>query len=216
MFLIVQESSFLERYRTSSDLETLAAQSISGTNPALTSDPLMTQEQRFYTTKPTMRIAEIGAGSTVFVQYWLPHLKQATIFVNDVDPILVQHMADEIEYHNALRNKGHELFAVLGSNYSTGLEGQALDIMLIRNAFHHFSAPDAMLKSIKRSMKASGTLYLKEAFKESCTENCCPDLGHREEILKIISQNGFQLIRTQVIHEGSTSWYLLAFEMIPG
>jgi len=79
---------------------------------------------------------------------------------------------------------------VRGRKKETKFEPASLDKIIIRNSFHHFSKKEAMLASIKTSLKPNGVLFLQEPLKSG--KGCAMKM-EEAEIKEILISNGFIL-----------------------
>lgn len=87
-----------------------------------------------------------------------------------------------------------QVHLVKGQKKSTGLEGQQLDKIIIRDSFHHFKKKSKMLASIKKSLKDTGELFVVESviIQNNGGKNC-PMAMHASDIIKTIESGGFKL-----------------------
>jgi SAM-dependent methyltransferase len=174
-------------------------------------DHVLREELAFYQLSSGLRMAELGAGDPTFAKQVLSQLRPQQYYLNDIDPAAVQIIRDF--FH--LWPVQVPATPILGESRSTGLEGQDLDVIIIRNALHHFNELPAMLTSIKASLAPEGRLFIKETFFESCYGLCCPDIRPEAELLQALEQAGFELLRRSAIHETSTTWHLLEYSTSP-
>lgn len=83
------------------------------------------------------------------------------------------------------------------------------DRILMREVFHHLKYPDEVLRSVRMHLKRDGILILVESTKE-LTRNGkerCNDAMEVEQIVKILSHNGFVLVQQKIV--GSS--YIMRF-----
>lgn len=165
------------------------------------------QELSFYQLGSGMRIAEIGAGDPAFAKQVLETQSPKAYFINDIDPVAVQMMSDFFQLWSATS----PVIPILGASRHTQLEGEQLDVIIIRNALHHFEELPEMLISIRKSLAPNGRLLLKETFIESCYGLCCPAIRSEKEILAALEKAGFKKQDSSLIHEQTTTWHLLEF-----
>jgi ubiquinone/menaquinone biosynthesis C-methylase UbiE len=103
-------------------------------------------------------VAEIGSGTGYFT--WRLARKVGPIgkvFAVDVQQKMLDLTAETIKKHQ-LSN----VELVLGAENDPHLPAVSLDLVLIANAYHEFSEPEAMLGAIKRILKPDGRLVIIE------------------------------------------------------
>lgn len=171
-------------------------------------------ELAFYDLREGMIIAEIGAGNTQFAAQAGNQLKSFRYFINDIDSQLVSDIALQIQHHPFFAGRRDQFLPVLGIAESPRLRPALVDVMLMRNTLHHFTAPEAMLQAARETLVPGGILYLRERFAENCTIDCCPDLWTRSKLIDVLEQAGFRLISQQVLRDAGVpdSW-VLAFSV---
>ncbi|MCB9082419.1 MAG: class I SAM-dependent methyltransferase [Lewinellaceae bacterium] len=188
-------------------------------DPTVTSFPAipptdLQAELIFYDLREGMVIAEIGAGNAQFAAQAGNQLKSLRYFINDIDPQLVSDIALQIQRHPFFTERQDQFIPVLGTIESPRLHPSRVDVILMRNALHHFSAPEAMLQAIREALVPGGTLYLRERFADSCAVDCCPDLWSRSKLIDVMAQAGFRLLRQQTLRDaGAPDSWVLAFSV---
>ena len=103
-------------------------------------------------------VAEIGAGTGYFT--WRLAEKVGPIgkvFAVDVQQKMLDLTAEAIKKHQ-LSN----VELVLGGENDPHLPAASLDLVLIANAYHEFSEPEAMLTAVNRALKPDGRLVIIE------------------------------------------------------
>jgi SAM-dependent methyltransferase len=176
----------------------------------LNEDHYLVEELLQYQLSPNAKVAELGAGDGVFGLYLFFAKKDIQLFLNEVSEERVG------EIYNTLlllkKQQRQQVAVVRGTSHSTLLEGKELDVLIMRNAFHHFSDPEAMLESIKRSIRPGGTVYLLEQFKErDHTKNHCTLLKERDETEKLFEENGW--IKTQEVYLDKQRKHLIQYQL---
>ncbi len=147
------------------------------------------------------KVGEIGSG---FGQFSLlmhlinPDIKQ---YVNEIDESFLNYqkklIAANIKYFDL-----NSFTFVEGNKKSTNLEGQELDILLIRNSFHHFSKKKKMIASIKKSIKRDGKIFVLESVPElDANNNVCSKAISKNKLRKFWLENGLKLIKETLIGE---------------
>ncbi len=176
-----------------------------------TTSSITAVELDFYQISNGYKVGELGAGDLSFIHQLSSQMENGVFYVNDILPTSVQDFATVFHLSPFYQKQSSTFHAVQGSASSTYLEGRNLDVMIIRNAIHHFEDLPNMLRSIKASLHADGILYLKEAFDGDCQKDCCPHLMEKNHLLLQLERQGFQLQEQQTFQNAGTKWHLLAF-----
>ncbi|MGO9602359.1 MAG: class I SAM-dependent methyltransferase [Candidatus Binataceae bacterium] len=111
---------------------------------------------------PGMIVADVGAGSGYMTVRLARRVGPAgKVYANDLQPALLQIIADKAGAEH-LSN----ITIVQGADDDTRLPAGAFDVVLLVDVYHEFSRPQAMLRSILRSLKPDGRMVLVEYRKE--------------------------------------------------
>jgi len=163
-------------------------------NLRLNEDHFYLEELLEYDFPPQARVGEIGGGDGLFGLL----LKM----MHDDIQLLINEISSERlgEIRNSLlvlpEDMRQEVTVVFGAENSTQMEGKELDAILMRNVFHHFSEPEAMMKSIRQSLKVNGLVYLLEQFKEEEeSNNHCNQLKERSFFEDLFRDQGWMKIK---------------------
>lgn len=135
-------------------------------------------------------IADIGAGTGYFTWRLAKKVGPAgKIFAVDVQQKMLDLTAE------AVKQRGFaNVSNVLGSDTSPRLPDRSVDLVFIAYSYHEFSNPEAMMESIKRSLKPGGRVFVLEFAKES--RSAPASATHKmslEEIRSEIEPLGFEL-----------------------
>lgn len=166
------------------------------------------EELKYYDIKAGEVILEIGAGDPAFAASVASNYALVTVYVNDLDTAALEKIAFQLKYNRTFKTSRGQFFTIQGTPVSTGLENKIVDKIIIRNAFHHFSDPESMLTSIKKSMGTHTQLFIKEKFLEECDQNCCPEILPKDEVLKWIQLTGLKLMDQKRLSLPETNWHL--------
>lgn len=162
----------------------------------------------FMEAKPGMAVADVGAGSGALTVIMATQLDSCTVYIQDIDQkILVQenvnkmiaYYSKKLGYDLGKRNTFHITHGALAhSNLPDG----ELDLIYTNATVHVFDQPDSMLTDLRKKLKSSGRIFIRDSFKgdqgegEFCSDSKC---GKRlytiDEFLVMMDRNGFQLVK---------------------
>ena len=101
-------------------------------------------------------VADIGAGTGFFLKPIFDQVKgQGKIFAVDISPKFVSFLK--------ARGKSESisnLIVVKGTNTSSNLKDNSIDLIFVCNTYHHFDNKDKMLQDFKRILKPNGELVI--------------------------------------------------------
>jgi SAM-dependent methyltransferase len=106
---------------------------------------------------PNTVIADIGAGSGYYTFRIAPKIPFGKVIAIDIQPEMLTYLekkSAELKVNNVTTH--------LGAIDDLKLEPGSLDAALMVDAYHEFSHPDEMLKSLFTALKPGGKLYLVE------------------------------------------------------
>ena len=106
--------------------------------------------------KPGMAVADVGAGFGA----WTTRLSRVVgtngrVYANDVGDAQLAWLKGSLD-----REKLTNVTVLAGAPRSTNLPAGCCDAILVRDAYHHFTAPEDMVKSLAASLKPGGRLVL--------------------------------------------------------
>jgi ubiquinone/menaquinone biosynthesis C-methylase UbiE len=105
-----------------------------------------------------------------------------------------QEMLDMLQ-RRAHAAKAENIVSVLGGETDPHLPENALDLVFMVDVYHEFSQPEAMLKSIRKSLKPDGRIALVEFRSEDPNVPIKPEHKmSKQQILKEFPANGFKLV----------------------
>lgn len=107
--------------------------------------------------KPSMVIADIGAGSGYHSALLSKLLVTGKVFAVDVEPEMIAYLNERIKQENLLR-----IVPVLSTEKNVSLPENTIDIMLLVDVYHEFSFPYEMALSMRSALKPGGKLVLVE------------------------------------------------------
>ncbi|MCA1751400.1 MAG: class I SAM-dependent methyltransferase [Flavobacteriales bacterium] len=143
-------------------------------------------------------IADIGFGWA-----WLEGLlmlthDSLTIYANDVDRQALRNIDRVTGFYLDLRKtrNTNTLHIVKGGSKTTNLPSATFSKVIIRETFHHFSEPEALLADIRRILKSDGRVFLLEPMPEvtGISPYCGATIFTRADMEGFIARAGFRLI----------------------
>ncbi len=137
-------------------------------------------------------VADLGAGAGYFTWRLARRVgPQGRVIAVEIQRQMLDLVAQEVK-KEALTN----VELVLGSPRDPRLPEGSVDLVLIANAYHEFSEPEAILAAVRRCLKPDGRLVLIEYAKENSRVPISP--LHRmsfNEIRSEVESAGFEIIR---------------------
>lgn len=135
--------------------------------------------------------AELGSGTGYFTWRLAERVGAAgKVFAVDTRQTMLDLTAETIRKH-----KLANVEFVLGSENDPRLPAAALDMVLIANSYHEFSAPEAMINAVKRALKPDGRLVVIEYTDEHPDPADATEGMSAEQIRAEIEPLGFELDR---------------------
>lgn len=119
--------------------------------------------------KKGMAVADVGAGSGALTVIMATQLDSCSVYIQDIDrDVLQQKNIDKmIAYYSkqlgyATRNQFH---LVYGSITQSNLPDGSLDVIYSNATMHAFTEPDVMLQDLRKKLKPSGKIFIRDSFK---------------------------------------------------
>jgi predicted methyltransferase len=137
-------------------------------------------------------VADLGAGSGYFTWRLARRVgPKGKVLAVDIQQEMLDLIAQDLKKRNITNVE-----LLLGSDRDPKLPVGALDLVLIANAYHEFSEPEAVLAAIRRSLKPNGRMVVLEYRKER-SYTPMPSLHKMtmQEMRSEIEPAGFQLER---------------------
>lgn len=170
------------------------------------------KEIQFYDLQSGEKIVDIGAGTGttgIVLGYIYDSLD---IYMNELSIALVQLIEDKISRCTSL-NSSNRFQIIKGAKQNTNLENLNLDKIILKNTFHHFTKKDKMLKSIQKSLKPDGVIYIYESlYRTEEDKKSCLKIMSEKNIIKFFSSYGFALVDSQYLHEGKIGMYKMKID----
>jgi hypothetical protein len=168
------------------------------------------KEFEFIEIKKHDTIADIGSFNGYHPLVYSVFSDSCVFYLNDIQQ-------DGFAYYDSIKNvceqiRGHsftnKFSIVIGNDTNTKLPDHLFNIVLVREALHHFKMKDKMLMDIKRIMnpRKEARLILDEPIiGQTKKENLCPGAMTRDDLLALLDKNGFSL-STEIL-VGDRSWF---------
>ena len=155
------------------------------------------EELAFYEIENGQEIADIGGGNGTLALLVAMLYEDVSVYMNEIVYEKLEYFKGKIaEVRRIYRPDLKGLTPVMGSARNVRLKNKKMDKIIIRKTIHHFKFTKAMLKSIRKSLKPDGDLYIGELPKEKDPEGKkCKLLWEQDKLLKIMEENGFKLIK---------------------
>jgi cyclopropane fatty-acyl-phospholipid synthase-like methyltransferase len=104
--------------------------------------------------KPGMTVADVGAGFGAWTMRLARELgPTGRVYATDVGAAQIAALRDVTQ-----RERLNTVTVIQGAISSTNLPALCCDAVLIRDAYHHFTEPDALIRSLAASLKPGGRL----------------------------------------------------------
>lgn len=107
--------------------------------------------------KPDDVVADIGAGSGYFTFRIAPLVPKGKVIAVEIGPEMIEHLEQKKAFL-----KQENVIVQRGQMDTSGLAANSVDVAFMVDAYHEFSHPKEMLKSIVRSLKADGRVVFVE------------------------------------------------------
>jgi ubiquinone/menaquinone biosynthesis C-methylase UbiE len=162
----------------------------------------------FMDAKPGMHVADVGAGSGALTVIMATQLDSCTVYIQDIDKKILEqenvnkmitYYSKKLGYDLSTRNAFHITYGELAKS---NLPNEELDLIYSNATVHALDQPDSMLTDLKKKLKPTGRIFIRDSFKgdqgegEFCSDKKC---GKRlltiDEFFAMMDRNGFQLVK---------------------
>jgi ubiquinone/menaquinone biosynthesis C-methylase UbiE len=108
--------------------------------------------------KPGMAVADLGAGTGLFTRLFAEKVgPKGKVYAVDIAEPFLKHIAAEA------KTSGHQhVVTVLGTQDSTKLPAESVDVVFLSDVYHHLEKPEKLLASIRRALRPGGRLVVIE------------------------------------------------------
>jgi ubiquinone/menaquinone biosynthesis C-methylase UbiE len=117
--------------------------------------------------KPGMYVADVGAGTGVFTRLFAEKVgPNGRVYAQDVADPFLKHIAAE----SKKLGQDQVVRTIKGSQLSTFLPRNVMDVVFLCDVYHHVENPPAVLDSIHNALKPDGRLVLVDFDKEKAKD----------------------------------------------
>jgi ubiquinone/menaquinone biosynthesis C-methylase UbiE len=103
-----------------------------------------------------MAVADVGAGTGLFTRLFAEKVGPAgKVYAVDIAPRFLEHIAVE-----AKKRGQPQVVTVLGSQNSTNLPSESVDLVFLCDVYHHLENPQKALASMRRALRPEGKLVV--------------------------------------------------------
>lgn len=108
--------------------------------------------------EPGMAVADVGAGTGLFTRLFAEKVgPKGKVYAVDIAQSFLDHIAADA------RKRGQaQVVTVLGSQDSTNLPANSVDLVFLSDVYHHLEKPEKTLASIRRALRPGGRLVVIE------------------------------------------------------
>ena len=154
---------------------------------------------------PGMTVADVGAGSG-YMTTRLARLVGPTgkVYATDIQPAMLRAIRDKAQAEQ-LSN----IEVVQGDQRDARLPDSSLDMALLVDVYHELRYPQAMLRSLRRSLKADGQLVLVEHRREDPSIPIAPT--HRMSVADARAEVGAEGFTFERLVPGLPRQHILVF-----
>jgi predicted methyltransferase len=108
--------------------------------------------------EPGMTVADIGAGTGLFTRLFAEKVgATGRVYAEDISPQFLAHIAAEAKKHGR-----KHVVTVQGSQDTTNLPKDSVDLVFLSDVYHHLEQPQKILASIRQALRSDGKLVVVE------------------------------------------------------
>lgn len=108
--------------------------------------------------EPGMAVADVGAGTGLFTRLFADKVgPSGKVYAVDISQSFLDHIAAD-----AKKRGQTQVATVLGSQDSTNLPADSVDLVFLSDVYHHLEKPEKTLASIRKALRPRGRLVVIE------------------------------------------------------
>ena len=163
-------------------------------------DTFRTAEYQFIDVKPTETIADIGSGSgdhilTLAVMYPING-----IYINEIEQELVDFLQYRVHFlQGLLMQDGREIEVKVGTDIEVNIPKEEVDLVIVRNTYHHFSMKSKMMESIISSLSSDGRIIIIEPLASKDKQANCNLKMDYQDIINGLRSHDISISRESII-----------------
>jgi ubiquinone/menaquinone biosynthesis C-methylase UbiE len=105
---------------------------------------------------PGMAVADVGAGTGLFTRLFAEKVgKAGRVYAVDIAPRFLAHIAADAKTHGQ-----SQVVTVQGTQSSTNLARESVDLVFLCDVYHHLENPEKTLTSIRQALRPRGRLVV--------------------------------------------------------
>ncbi len=106
--------------------------------------------------EPGMVVADIGAGTGLFTRLFSQRVGEAgKVYAVDISRVFIENIL------RISREQGQDnVVGIVSVKDDVALPPESIDLAFISDTYHHFEYPEAMMASIRRALKPSGSVVV--------------------------------------------------------
>lgn len=159
------------------------------------------EEMGYYGLRNGMRIAEIGAGGGLASMLVGSSYDSVHIYINDINDRTLEYLNGRFA-QTAVFMPNSTFTIIEGTRKDCAIPAENLDLVFMREAYHHFKHKPEMLASIRRILAPDGRMLIKDQIKGRGEGYICSKANTREDIIATVTTNGFVLLEEIEIPTG--------------
>lgn len=140
-----------------------------------------------------MSVADIGAGTGLFTRLFSETVgPRGRVYAVDISRPFIEHIT-----RMPRAKRSAPIIGIVNTQHDAGLPPNSIDLAFISDTYHHFEAPQAMMRSIHKALKPRGLLVIidfKRVPGQSSQWVMEHVRGNKEQTIAEIEQIGFKLI----------------------
>jgi ubiquinone/menaquinone biosynthesis C-methylase UbiE len=106
--------------------------------------------------KPGMAIADVGAGTGLFTRLFADKVgPTGKVYAVEIAPGFLKHIASD-----AAKRGQKQVVTILGTQDSTNLSQDSVDLVFLCDVYHHLETPEKNLASIRGALREGGRLVV--------------------------------------------------------